>query len=83
MKRFAILCALLVAPACNTLSPLHVDPCMVIPDEIRKCRAIPLNQPDKLEYDRFIGPYDVCFTIEEYAEVQKYNRHLESKCGGE
>jgi hypothetical protein len=45
------------------------------------CHAVPLDQPDKANYDRFIGALDVCFTVDEYSQIQKSWRELLERCG--
>ena len=70
-----------MATAGCKLTPLKIDPCMVWPDDITQCHAVPLNQPDRSEYDRFIKPMDVCVTANEYARTQKAYRELFKRCG--
>lgn len=68
---FAILFAAALLTACSSIpKTLAVDPCMVQPDSW-DCYAVPLNQPAKPEYVRKIEPGDVCFSIDEYVQIQK------------
>ena len=63
------------------LTPLEIDPCGVYPDDLSECHAIPINQPDKKEYDRKIQPGDICVTYPEYGKLQKSYRDILDKCG--
>jgi hypothetical protein len=49
--------------------------------DLKTCYAVPINQPDKKEYEREIQPGDICVTPDEYAELQKNFRELLRRCG--
>lgn len=75
----------LVLTACK-LEPLQIDPCAVIPEamwpaNIPTCHAVPLNQPDKPEYDRSVIGSDICVTADDYAKLQKFTREVLRRCG--
>jgi hypothetical protein len=64
---------------------LKIDPCAVLPYDIRiysvNCQAVPLNQPDKKEYERTVAPGDICISPAEYALTKKFYLNLIKKCG--
>jgi hypothetical protein len=49
--------------------------------ELKSCYAVPLNQPEKEEYERPIQAGDICVTPDEYAAIQKSYRELLKRCG--
>ncbi len=53
---------------------------MVDPLERTRCRAIPLNQPGKLEYDREIKPTDLVFTTEEFLQIMDKYGSILNRC---
>lgn len=67
-----------MALACD-LEPLQIDPCAILPD-LKTCHAVPINQPDKPEYDRLIEPGNVCLIPDEYAKAQKFSREVLRRC---
>jgi hypothetical protein len=69
----------LLLAGCN-LTPLKIDPCTIMP-ELATCYAVPLNQPEKPEYERPLNPGDICVTSDEYAAIQKSYRELLKRCG--
>lgn len=72
--------AVLLVGGCS-LTPLQIDPCVIWPDDLSMCRAIPLNQPEKPDYDRKLNHGDVCVTQDEYAKLQKSFREIMRRCG--
>ena len=82
MRSVILFVALLAACSHAPIEPLKIDPCVVVPTvqlganlmskpEIRTCRAVPLNQPEKSDYDREIKGSDIVLTASEYAELIK------------
>ena len=61
------------------IDPLKVDPCAILP-ELSSCYAVPLNQPDKPEYERPLNAGDICVTADDYAKIQAYNREVLRRC---
>ncbi len=61
--------------------PLKIDPCAIYNDGSGLCHAVPLNQPDKAEYDRPVMAGDIAVTSDEYAALQKSYRELMRQCG--
>ena len=57
-----------------------VDPCTILPG-LTDCFAVPINQPEKPEYERPIVPGDVCFSPEDYARLAEYNDDILRRCG--
>jgi hypothetical protein len=49
--------------------------------ELTTCYAVPINQPEKPEYERPLVAGDICVSPEEYAEIQKSYRELLKRCG--
>ena len=75
--------AVLLTVGCK-LTPLKIDPCAVYPpdpSDTLYCRAVPINQPEKPEYDRTVNPGDICVSSDEYGELQKSYRDLMRRCG--
>lgn len=71
------------AGGCNSAPKLlQIDPCGVYWDEFAEpdgskkwhlaAWCVPLNQPGKAEYQRWVKPQDWVITSEEYAKTQKY-----------
>jgi len=77
--RYVSLFVLVLLAGCK-LDPIKIDPCSILPGGI-DCYAIPLNQPDKEEYERPLNLGDVCVTSDEYAQLQKHFNRLMQKCG--
>ncbi len=76
-------CALLLLAGCS-LPDIKVDPCQVLPPEEgvpTSAHCIPINQPEKPEYDRPVNPGDVVVTADEWAKIQKYVREILRRCG--
>jgi hypothetical protein len=79
--RFVILfAASFLLIGCKPFKAIKVDPCGVLPDG-KTLYCVPVNQPDKPEYERPIMPGDVCVTPDEYARVLKYHREILRRCG--
>ncbi len=70
-KRSLILFAALLASCSTAIKPLAIDPCVVLPHDKKTCRAVPLNQEGKKDYDRPVAGGDICLTASEYAELIK------------
>jgi hypothetical protein len=51
-----------------------------LPDNPQWAHCVPLNQPDKPEYDRPVQPGDIIVTPDEYAAIQKQYRELLRLC---
>lgn len=82
LKKLFVSLSLVVLTAGCKLKPLKIDPCGAYPHPLFPlCLAVPLNQPQKPEYDREIKPSDICVTSDEYAQIQKYTRELIERCG--
>ncbi len=64
------------------LDHLKIDPCAIW-GEFSMCHAVPLNQPEKPEYDRPLNDGDICVTSDEYAALQKSFREIMKRCGAE
>lgn len=79
LKKLLVLFFALITAACN-LAPLKIDPCGIMPD-LKSCYAVPINQPDKPEYERSLQFGDICVTAEEYSELQKHYREVLRRCG--
>ncbi len=67
---------------CSTapVEPLKLNPCSVLPG-INSCQAVPINQYLKPEFERIIMPGDICFTLDDYATLQKNYREVLKRCG--
>lgn len=82
--RYVILCAILLITAGCKLEPLKIDPCTVLPKSLwgedPTCFAVPLNQPDKPEYDRVVIPGDICVSSTEYQALQNSYREILDRC---
>ncbi len=66
--------------ACS-VDPIKIDPCAVYVADPYKCHAVPINQPGKPDYDRYLNPGDICVTSDEYADLQKAYREILRRCG--
>ncbi len=81
--RLLLILSVTPALAACKLPPLKIDPCAVWADEADRleCHAVPLNQPEKPEYDRLVIPSDICVTADDYAALQKHYREAIRLCG--
>ena len=79
MRFVSLLTVTILLAGCN-LAPLKIDPCTILPG-LTTCYAVPLNQPEKPEYERPLQGGDVCVTPDEYAAIQKSYRELPRRCG--
>ncbi len=54
----------------NAVEKTEVTPCFVWPDDITRCRAVPLNENLPM-YDRPVSPGDTVLKIDDWVLVQK------------
>lgn len=96
MRSLILFVALLAACSHAPVEPMKIDPCVVIPTiELKagdhqlpitsrpdlSCRAVPLNQPEKADYDRELKGSDVCLTASDYATLIKKLHEYADRCG--
>jgi hypothetical protein len=71
--RFILLFTALSSFGCVTApkEPLKYTPCVVLRDDSNECRAVPVNQPEKQDFDRKLKSSDVCLPAADYVELQR------------
>lgn len=80
MRYAILLVSLSLLAGCETFQKLKIDPCAILPD-MKTCFAVPINQPEKPEYERSLESGDICVTPEEYVALAENYKEALRRCG--